>query len=32
MIVGREQKKIKEINISIDRVQIERVHPFNFLE
>ena len=30
MIVGREQKKIKEINISIDRVQIERVHPFNF--
>ena len=31
MIFGRKQKKIKEINISIDNVQIERVHTFNFL-
>ena len=31
MILGRKQKKIKEINISIDNVQIERVHTFNFL-
>ena len=31
MIFGRKQKKIKEINVSIDNVQIERVHIFNFL-
>ena len=31
MIFGRKQKKINEINVSIDNVQIERVHTFNFL-
>ena len=31
MIFGSNQKKIKEINFSIDNVQIERVHTFNFL-
>ena len=31
MNFGRKQKKIKNINISIDNVQIERVHSFNFL-
>ena len=30
MIFGRKQKKIKEINITIDNVQIERVHIFKF--
>ena len=31
MIFHRKQKKIKDINISIDNVQIERVNTFNFL-
>ena len=31
MIFGRKQKKLKEINISIDNVQMERVHTFSFL-
>ena len=30
MIFSRKPKKIKEINISVDIVQIERVHTFNF--
>ena len=32
MIFHRKQKKIKDINISIDNVQIERVNTFNFLD
>ena len=31
IIFHRKQKKIKDINISIDNVQIERVNTFNFL-
>ena len=31
MIFHRKQKKITDINISIDNVQIERVNTFNFL-
>ena len=31
MIFHRKQKKIKDINISIDNVQIESVNTFNFL-
>ena len=31
MIFHRKQKKIKDINISIDNVQIERLNTFNFL-
>ena len=31
MVFHRKQKQIKNINISIDNIQIERVHSFNFL-
>ena len=31
MVFYRKQKQIKNINISIDNIQIERVHLFNFL-
>ena len=31
MIFYRKQRKIRDINISIDNVQIERVNTFNFL-
>ena len=31
MAFHRKQKQIKNINISIDNIQIERVHSFNFL-
>ena len=31
MIFYRKYEKIREINISIDNVQIERVNTFNFL-
>ena len=30
MVFHRKQKQIKNINISIDNIQIERVHSFNF--